>query len=379
MASQKLTVFAFADAGHATLDAGEPVTGDAANITMKIEQDDDGTQSASNDVNPTEVEDGQYRFDLTQAETNGDKLTFYPESSTAGVQVVAMPSMVIYTRPANFADMGIETDGHVHADVKEWLGSAPAALTDTDKIQVSVQHWSLASITTDITGNLSGSVGSVTGAVGSVTGNVGGNVSGSVGSISGVTFPTNFGDLSITVTTGLVDITQAAADKAWSTTTRVLTANTNLNDPTAAAIRSEIDSNSTQLAAIVADTNELQGDWANGGRLDLILDELTSQGDTNEGKLDAITTDLADGTVVVGALNSAAIADVWSTDALTEAYASDGAAFTPAQGLYMIWSAVAEFAISGTTITAKKLDGTTTAMTFTLDDGTDPTSRTRAT
>lgn len=103
--SQKLTVLAFADAGHATLDAGDRVTGDAANITLKIEQDDDGTQSASNDTNPTEVEDGQYVFDLTQAETNGDKLTFYPESSTAGVQVVALPSLVIYTRPPNFADL----------------------------------------------------------------------------------------------------------------------------------------------------------------------------------------------------------------------------------------------------------------------------------
>jgi uncharacterized protein YjbJ (UPF0337 family) len=40
-------------------------------------------------------------------------------------------------------------------------------------------------ITGDITGNLSGSVGSVTGAVGSVTGNVGGNVAGSVGSVTG--------------------------------------------------------------------------------------------------------------------------------------------------------------------------------------------------
>lgn len=47
--------------------------------------------------------------------------------------------------------------------------------------------------------------------------------------------------------------------------------------PTVAAIRSEIDSNSTQLAAIVADTNELQTDWANGGRLDLILDARASQ------------------------------------------------------------------------------------------------------
>lgn len=42
--------------------------------------------------------------------------------------------------------------------------------------------------------------------------------------------------------------------------------------PTAVENRQEMDSNSTQLAAIVADTNELQGDWANGGRLDLLLD-----------------------------------------------------------------------------------------------------------
>ena len=38
------------------------------------------------------------------------------------------------------------------------------------------------------------------------------------------TFPTNFADLSIVVTTGLVDITQTAADKVWSTATRTLTA-----------------------------------------------------------------------------------------------------------------------------------------------------------
>jgi hypothetical protein len=42
----------------------------------------------------------------------------------------------------------------------------------------------------------------------------------------------------------------------------------------AVSIREEIDANSTQLAAIVADTNELQTDWANGGRLDLLIDAL---------------------------------------------------------------------------------------------------------
>lgn len=42
--------------------------------------------------------------------------------------------------------------------------------------------------------------------------------------------------------------------------------------PTAAAIRAEVDSNSTQLAAIVADTNELQTELADGGRTDLLID-----------------------------------------------------------------------------------------------------------
>ena len=37
-----------------------------------------------------------------------------------------------------------------------------------------------------------------------------------------------------------------------------------------------------------------------------------------------------------------------------------------------------EFSISGTTITVKKLDGSTTALTLTLDDGTSPTSSTRS-
>jgi hypothetical protein len=71
-------------------------------------------------------------------------------------------------------------------------------------------------------------------------------------------------------------------------------------------------------------------------------------------------------------------AEIW-TATLTQAYAADGAEFTPAQALYMIWSALSEFAISGATITCKRLNGTTTSMTFTLDDATTPTSRTRAT
>lgn len=67
------------------------------------------------------------------------------------------------------------------------------------------------------------------------------------------------------------------------------------------------------------------------------------------------------------------------TTALTESYAADGSTPTLAQFLYMIWSMLAEKSISTTTLTCKKLDGTTNAMTFTLSDATNPVSITRAT
>ena len=182
----------------------------------------------------------------------------------------------------------------------------------------------------------------------------------------------------------------------------------------------------TEIAAILADTNELQGDWVNGGRLDLLLDSVISKvdvidgivdsilvdtGTTLDGKIDAIDTVvdaiLVD-TAVIGSNGAGLSAIPWNsnwdaevqsecTDALnaydpptkaemdamwttaqTESYASDNAAATPAQLLYMILCSVSEFAISGTTITGKKLDGSTTAMTWTINDASNPTSRTRA-
>lgn len=55
--------------------------------------------------------------------------------------------------------------------------------------------------------------------------------------------------------------------------------------PTVEQIRAEIDLNSTKLADIVADTNELQGAWANGGRLDLIIDAIVDDTGTSGVKL----------------------------------------------------------------------------------------------
>lgn len=141
--------------------------------------------------------------------------------------------------------------------------------------------------------------------------------------------------------------------------------------PTAAEVRTEIDSNSTQLAAIVADTNELQTDWIDDGRLDLILDIIAADVVNIDGAAMRGTDSAYTGTPPT-------VSQIWET-ALTEAYRSTGATGTAAQLLYEILQNITEFAISGTTKTTKKLDGTTTAKTYTLDSSTAPTSITEAT
>ena len=178
----------------------------------------------------------------------------------------------------------------------------------------------------------------------------------------------------------------------------------------------------TEVAAILADTNELQGDWSNGGRLDLLVDSIiagvnvttiegtdaTDAVQTSAGaaliayNLDHLmktavasnadmTAEITDGSVLSNLMTKTGdtsdyayatdslegLAGAWTT-AQTESYASDGAAATPAQLLYMIYCAVGEFSISGTTITGKKVDGSTTAMTWTINSASAPTSRTRA-
>ena len=48
------------------------------------------------------------------------------------------------------------------------------------------------------------------------------------------------------------------------------------------------------VASILADSNELQGDWANGGRLDLLVDSIISKVDVVDGIVDNILVDTAE-------------------------------------------------------------------------------------
>ena len=111
--------------------------------------------------------------------------------------------------------------------------------------------------------------------------------------------------------------------------------------PTVGQNRSEMDSASTKLAAIFTDTD-------------------------------------IDIPALIAALNNISSSDILST-ALTEAYAADGSTATLSQLLYMIWSMMNSLGFILTTGTARKLDGTTEAMTFTIDDADNPTDINRET
>lgn len=92
-AGQKVRVFAF------NITTNLPIEGDAANITATIVKDGSFPGSATNDVNPTEHENGYYYFDLTQEETNAHSIDVFPVSISTNVHVISGPT--IYTVPTN--------------------------------------------------------------------------------------------------------------------------------------------------------------------------------------------------------------------------------------------------------------------------------------
>ena len=131
---------------------------------------------------------------------------------------------------------------------------------------------------------------------------------------------------------------------------------------------------------VAGGTIEVRGPWevVDNGTSTVNLDDLANN------VVSVLADTGTDGVVVAAASKngyalSAAGNRAVMTEQMTEGYAADGVVPTPEQALMGILQQAGEFAISGTTITVKKLDGSATAMTFTLDSATDPTSRTRAT
>jgi hypothetical protein len=102
--------------------------------------------------------------------------------------------------------------------------------------------------------------------------------------------------------------------------------------------------------------------------------------ETQPGSIHAETFD--PGAIDAAALASDAVTEITTsvlTTAMTESYRATGAAPTLAQTMFELIAHMGEASISGTTKTLKKLDGMTTAKTYTLDSSTTPTSITETT
>lgn len=167
----------------------------------------------------------------------------------------------------------------------------------------------------------------------------------------------------------------------------------------------EVDTSTTlqaELDGIQADTEDIQARLPAalvGGRIDANVGAISSDsvaadnceaffdGTGYAGTGNTIPTVTTVNGLAANVITAAATASDFGTEIfnavvtsqMTEAYASDGTAPTVAQALFLIQQMLTERSVSSTTLTVKRLDGTTTAATFTLDSASAPTSVTRAT
>lgn len=306
---------------------------------------DGGTQSASGGTGPTSEGNGLHTYIPTQAETNGDHIAFTFTGTGA------IPATIqVYTGFPQTVDNNVLAAGATGFAAIDTV--VDAILVDTTEIGVAgagLTNINLPNQIMDITGNLSGSVGSVTGGATSAA------------------LATAQADLDIiTGATGvnLLTATQTSIDAI------------------------ETDTGTTIPAQITALNNVAATDIVSAGAITTLSGAVV-----NVDLVDTLTTytsntpQTGDSFARLGAPAGASVsADIAAvptvaeilTTAMTEAYAADGVAPTLAEAIFLIQQTIGEFAISGTTVTVKKLDGAATAAAYTLDDGTSPTSRTRS-
>ncbi len=167
-------------------------------------------------------------------------------------------------------------------------------------------------------------------------------------------------------------------------------------DPNVAAIKAKTDNlpaspaNETTVAAVKTKTDNLPGDPADASDVAAAIASAVSTLGASIAAVLAKTPDSTHYTNAYGDLLtnlshldaniSAVVTAIGAilTTAMTESYSTDGSNATAAQTLYEIRQILSDFVISGSNILVKKKDGTTTALTLTMNDSTNPTSVTRS-
>lgn len=251
----------------------------------------------------------------------------------------------------------IDTAGLVHLMLKGASGMAPVTVRiDCRPLPVDVKQWGGSNIATPtVAGVPEVDITHVGGSAATGTSTVDANV--------------------VSIETDAITAASIAADaiseiQSGLATAAALTVIDDLLDTEVAAIKAKTDN----LPADPADASDIAASFAAlNTKVDTIDDFLDTEVAAIKAKTDNLPTDPADQSAVEAAISAA-----WTT-AMTESYSVDESPPTPAQALLMILQMMTEMSISGTTMTIKRLDGSTTAFTLTLNSATLPTGITRAT
>jgi hypothetical protein len=251
-------------------------------------------------------------------------------------------------------------DGSTHLLVYS-VNQPVTAGTVSDKTGYSLTGSQSFNLTGNITGNLSGSVGSVTGPVGSVTG--------TVGSIAGVTFPANFSALAIAATSGQVGIDLTNIKQATSATTL-----TNIVVPTVTSVGSvtgSVGSVSGSVGSVTGAVGSVAGVTfpSNFGSMAIASTGQVGVDFTNIKQATSPTT-LSNITIPTVSTVTSANLNLGQAVPTSNAAQTVGDALNAARA-----QGFGKWLLSGTTLTLYGPDGTTAVRTFTLDSATAPTQR----
>lgn len=364
---------------------GTAFTG-SASVAVTV---DGGTQGAGGGTGPTHEGNGFHTYLPTQAETNGDHVAF----TFTGTGAIPVTVQVYTTFPQtgdNYARLGAPAGASIAADIATVDTVVDTILVDTAELQTDWTDGGRLDLILDAVLVDTAEIGTAGAGLTAVPWNAAwdAEVQSEVNDglvalgldhlVAAAVIGTDITDNSIIAklvsssatadwdsyvnTTDSLQAVRDRGDAAWTTATSVT-----VSDKTGFSLAS------TGLDLVTAWTTNITGSLSGS------VGSVTGAVGSVTGAVGSVTAATTVGTINDGAVGAAVVADIFSTTTIAEAYAADGAAGTPAQILYLILSALTEFSIASTTVTCKKLDGSTTAATYTLDSATVPTSRTRAT
>lgn len=291
-----------------TIETGLTITNER--ITLTADTDDNAaptnildnvtgaTSGTSNDLNYITGNDaGMMQLELSAANTNRVGRMLLSVTDAANHVPVFHEFFVL---PQAIYDWLTGVIVPLPANVTTWLGTAAATPTVAGVPEVDLTHvggstTNVSALATNVDAILTDTGTTLDGRIPAAL--VGGRMDASVGAMAAnvITAAATAADFTTEVTTGLA--TAAAVT----------------------AVDGKIDTIDTNVDAILVDTNELQTDWVDGGRLDLLIDSIVSKVDAVDDFLD---TEIADilvdtGTTLDDFIDTEIAAIKAKTDSLT--------------------------------------------------------------